>query len=110
MVLPSFIITVIVARFFIKFNEHPAVLSVLSFLRPVTTGMIAAAMTAVAIVTFVLPNAPGWSSFGFNNFSDYINIKPVILCLVFILCMKKGKIHPIFFILAAAVIGIVFKF
>lgn len=87
-VMPSFIIILIVARFFMSFCENRYVNGCMSGLRPAVVAMIASAVISVGKPVFV--------PFGISSL--------VIFALSLVLVFKK--IHPIIIILTAAVLGL----
>lgn len=107
LVLPSFIVIIIVARFLDKYKSSPLTEGTFRMLRPASTAMVTAAGISVAKLAF-FPNGFDFSSVGaFFAACDY---KVMILTAVILagtLLWKKG--HPIAFIAIGAVAGIVFK-
>ena len=101
LVLPSLIVIMIVAAMLKRFKNSPLVQSAFYGLRPASTGMIAAAGISVAISNL----------FGSAPFS--VNWKGWILAGVLWLLTNKVKktksLHPIVFIGASAIIGIIFS-
>lgn len=103
---PSLIIVVILAHYFIKFNENPIVRSAFDVLRPAVTGLIAAAGYEVARVTLV----------DFQRFIDtgklaeLFEYKVIILFAAILFATHKWEKHPALYIAIAAVVGIVFRF
>ena len=99
---PALIIIVIIARFLENFSENPTVKAVLYGIRPTVAALIGYAvweLLKIALVSTV-------------NGSLHINVTSVVICLgTFLLLQVKklGKLHPILWILAGAVIGIVLK-
>ncbi len=98
--LPSIIIIIIIAKLMNKFNDNPYIQNSLKGLRPAVTGLIAGAgFTVLKLCVF-------------DNVNMTIKILPtLLLILFFILTQLKftKKIHPILFIVAGAILGIVFK-
>ena len=98
-VLPSFLIILLVARCFVKFQSSRAVQGCMSGLKPAVVGLIAAAVVST-----------GQTVFFENGFSAAALGSPAFLCsagiflLMLILSMKK--VHPILIILLSAVLGI----
>ena len=86
--LPSFIIVLLIAKAFQKFNSNRWVKSAFLGLRPVTVGLIASA-------ALLLINQ--------ENFTDYKSI--LIFAIAFILT-KFLKIHPILMIVLAGISGL----
>ena len=98
LVLPSLIIILIISSFLNKFKENKLVDSAFYGLRPAVCGLISAAAFEVIKVTLVNLDFTG----GFINF---FKIKEIIFFAVIYIAMKKFKLHPIVYILAAGVIG-----
>ena len=101
LVLPSLIVILIVAAMLKRFKNSPLVQKAFYGLRPASTGLIAAAGISVAVSNL----------FGSSVFS--INWKGWILASVLWLLTNKvsktKKLHPIVFIGASALVGIVFS-
>lgn len=106
LVAPSIIIIVLIAGFLSKFNEHPLVKSAFSGLRPAVTGLIAAA--AVSVMKLALLRIPAFEASG--RVPDLFNLPAIALfAVLFAAMLKWKKLHPVVFILAGAVVGIIFK-
>ena len=107
-VLPSLVIIIVVTVLFEKFKSSKYVAGALTGIRPVVVGLV---LSAVATVGFkvIFPNLKltAISKDGFTQF-NWISL---IIIAVFLplsqIKIKKKKIHPIFLILASAVVGIV---
>lgn len=100
MVLPSCIIAFFVARALQKFRENPLVNSAFYGLRPAVCGLIANAGWGIISVSMF--------DFSAQGFWNIVNIPAFILFgAAFVLIRKFKKLHPIVFIAAGAVIGIV---
>ena len=110
LVTPSVIVILLIARVLKAFRENQYVDAGFYGLRPCSVGLIAAA--GVLVVKLALFNTELYASTG--AIADLFNIKALILAAVLLVatrCIKKLKgLHPIVFILASAVIGIVFSF
>ncbi|MBQ0078274.1 MAG: chromate transporter [Eubacterium sp.] len=98
LVIPSVIIITLIAKFLEGFNDNPIVKSAMFGIKPAVTGIIAAAVLNLFIVSlyidgkFIVPSA--------------------IIAVVIFVCLqikKFAKIHPFFWFAAAAAVGIVFK-
>ena len=100
-VLPSFLIILLVARFFAKFSENKIVKGVMSGLRPAVTGLV---LTAVLSVGKTVLFKNGFSKSLFYEPEFYISLGIFILSAILI--FKKA--HPIFVILLSAFLGILF--
>ena len=102
LVLPSIIVIVIVARMLKSFSENQYVKSAFWTIRPAVTGLIATAVLGL-FQTALFTASDG--SFQFP-------VVPVILCIAFFVCMQIKKLqnlHPVVWIAAGAVIGLVLK-
>lgn len=110
LVTPSVIVILLIARVLKAFRENQYVDAGFYGLRPCSIGLIAAA--GVLVVKLALFNTELYASPG--AIADLFNVKALILAAVLLAatrCIKKLKgLHPIVFILASAVIGIVFSF
>ena len=99
-VLPSFIIILIVARFYDKYRNSSLVKGIMTGLKPAVVGLIAGAILSVGTGIF---------------FPEGLNIEPllsgsfylsaVIFLVMLVLALKK--VHPIVLILLSAAAGIV---
>ena len=110
LVTPSVIVILLIARVLKAFRENKYVDAGFYGLRPCSVGLIAAA--GVLVVKLALFNTELYASTG--AIADLFNFKALILAAVLLVAtryIKKLKgLHPIVFILASAVIGIVFSF
>ena len=110
LVTPSVIVILLIARVLKAFRENQYVDAGFYGLRPCSVGLIAAA--GVLVIKLALFNTELYVSTG--ALLDLFNLKALILAAVLLVatrCIKKLKgLHPIVFILASAVIGIVFSF
>ena len=110
LVTPSVIVILLIARVLKVFRENQYVDAGFYGLRPCSIGLIAAA--GVLVVKLALFNTELYASTG--AIADLFNVKALILAAVLLAAtryIKKLKgLHPIVFILASAVIGIVFSF
>lgn len=98
-VLPSFIIILIIAKFFEKYKKSKAVGGIMSGLKPAVVGMIGAAFITVARTVF-FPSGVSVSLFSSASFCVFLGLFAVTAALAF------KKVHPIKIILLSAVIGI----
>ena len=106
LVTPSIIVILIIASFLKSFRENRLVENAFYGLRPASTGLIAAAGISVVMANlFYLENLE--QGFGLSLF----NWKGWLLAVVLWVLTNKVKqtkgLHPILFILASAVVGIV---
>ena len=110
LITPSIIIILLIARALKAFRENPTVEAAFYGLRPCSVGLIAAA--GFLVVKLALFNTELYQASG--KLIDLFDFKAIALAAVLLVCtryVKKLKgLHPIFFILASAVIGIVCAF
>ena len=96
-VLPSFVIILIVARFLMKFSSNRYVVSVMKHLKPAVVGLIASAVLTLGQPVF-FPN-------GFGDIRiTALCFSAAVFGLVLFLAIKKK--HPILLIGLSAVLGI----
>lgn len=109
-ILPGTVIVLIIAGMLDKFRGNKYVDAAFYGLRPASTGLIAAA--GVSVVSIALLNTSLYTATG--NLLDLISVKAVILAAVLWvltnLVKPTKKLHPVVFIAASAVVGIVFSF
>jgi len=106
LVTPSIIVICIIAAFFAKFNSNRYVQAAFGVVRPSVTGLIAVAVLGICRVTlfttfnlFKLQVQPIWQSIIFAG-----------IVLILLQIKKLKKIHPFFWFVFGAVVGIVLKF
>ena len=103
LITPSIIVILLVAAFLNAFHENKYVNAVFYGLRPASSAMITAAGLILARVVF----------FG-GAFTNPVNIKAVILAVVLLVCTHvvsfTKKLHPVVWIVVAAIAGILFRF
>lgn len=95
LVAPSVIIITLISMFLMTFDKKPVVQTVFKYLKAAALGLIAYALINVAAVAL---------------FSEsVIVVKNVVFCVIlFVLARIFRKVHPVFFIMAGAVFGILF--
>ena len=107
LITPSIIVILLIAAFLKNFNDNKYVKNAFYGLRPASTGLISAAGLGVFITTLFT----GDLTTDFNL--SVINWKGWILAIVLWILTNKIKktkgLHPIVFIIASAVSGIVFS-
>jgi chromate transporter len=99
-VLPSFIVILIVARMYKKFQESNIVKGCMNGLRPTVIGLIAAAVLNIGTTVF-FPD--GISLAALNPYNIIVSL---IIAIIGILLIFKKKIHPIILIVISAALGI----
>lgn len=109
LILPSIIIIILIAKFLSHFNQNPLVQSAFYGLRPASAGLIAVATVEVFKVSVI-----AWQQFTATwDPLQFFNYKGLILfAVLFGASMIKPlkKLHPVVYILAAAVAGVIFQF
>lgn len=106
LITPSVIVIIIVSQFLKKFGDSKYVKAVMYGLRAASAGLIAAAGLMVARVTLLHPEA--WKQ---GDLAGVLNGRSLLLALVLVfLTGKYKKVHPIAFLAASAVVGVVFGF
>lgn len=98
-VLPSFIIILIVAKFFMAFKDNKWVSAVMSGLKPAVIGLIGSAVISVGLEVFFEDKIEKSVFISFNFWSSTV----IFALMVF---LQKKKVHPILLILMSAVLGI----
>ena len=98
-VVPSFIVILVIAKFYQKFKSSTAVSGCMVGLKPAVIGLIGSAALSIALTVF----APAGYTFAiFSNIDFYISLVIFALCVILIF----KKIHPIIIICISAVLGI----
>ena len=98
-VLPSFLIILLIAKWFGKISDKPLVQAALDALRPAVVALIAAAVLTVAESAFLLD--------GEAPFLERLDLRAVgIFGVLLLLYRLFPKMHPIVLILIAAALGI----
>ena len=110
LVTPSVIIILLIARVLEKFRSNKTVDAAFYGLRPCSVGLIGAA--GLLVVKIALFHFDSYAETG--RMTDLLNLKALALAAV-LLILTRGvkavkKLHPVFFILASAAVGILFKF
>lgn len=106
LVLPSVIIIILVYKVFEKFKSNRQVQNAFYGIRPAVTGMIASA--GLGMVELALLNTEAFQATG--SVASLFQMKSIILFVVLLVLTNKIKIHPIFYILFAGIVGIIFQF
>ena len=105
LITPSVIVILIVAAFLKAFRDNKYVNAVFYGLRPASTAMVASAGITVVSVTFLKEEVLSFAA---------LDWKAIVLAAVLLVLTRwvkaTKKLHPIVFIAASAVVGIVLKF
>ena len=97
--LPSFLIILLVSRFYARFRESRIVSGVMSGLKPAAIGLIAAALLSLGRTVF-FPEGLRWETLAAPAFLVSLGIFALTAVLAF------RKVHPILLILLSAALGI----
>lgn len=98
LIMPSIIISLIIARMLVKFKNNKTVKDIFYGLRAASCGLIAVAGVGVAKIAF----------FG-EKLTDFF-WQGGILAVLLLIGTRKLKWHPVVFIAISALAGIIFKF
>lgn len=106
LIVPSIIVIILVAKVLDRFKESKLVADIFNGLRPASTALITSAGLSVALLA--LFHTENWN--GFSSIASVLNYKAILLAVLVYFAIKKFDRHPIVYILASAVIGIIFRF
>ena len=93
-VLPSFILMVLISKFFLKYQKHPIIASVFEGLRPGVVGLLAAA-------ALVLMNGENFGTYNWQILTS------IILFAGTFIASFRYKVNPILLIVICGIIGYV---
>ena len=93
-VLPSFILMVLISKFFLKYQKHPIIASVFEGLRPGVVGLLAAA-------ALVLMNGENFGTYNWQILTS------IILFAGTFIASYRYKVNPILLIVIRGIIGYV---
>ena len=91
-VLPSFILMVLISKFFLKYQKHPIIASVFEGLRPGVVGLLAAA-------ALVLMNRENFGTYNWQILTS------IILFAGTFIASYRYKVNPILLIVICGIIG-----
>ena len=110
LIAPEVIIILIIARVLQKFRQNKLVDAAFDGLRPCSVGLIAAAGLLVVKVAMLHVDL----YFQTGRLAELVDWKAILLAAVLIVLTrwvkKTKKLHPIFFILGSALVGVVLSF
>ena len=109
LVTPSVIVILIVAGFLKKFRENRVVEGVFSGLRPASTGLIAAAGWSVALIA-LFHTVNLLTTDGIAQTTPYP--AAILIAVAVFVCLRipaLKKVHPILYIVVAAILGTVLQ-
>ena len=102
LVIPSFILVLLIVRFYTQFKNSVLFEGVMGWLRPTVVGLIGAAAVILVVDTTWVQGAPVFSIVR-DNFPDW---KSWCLLAAAFVASYWGKVNPILVIVAAAVLGL----
>ena len=105
MIIPGIIITTIACSFLAKFRGSCAVEASFYGIRPVVTALICATLVEVLLISVIHLEA-----FREQGLSALVGIRELIILAVFIFLVGKFKWHPIVYIAAAGILGVIIGF
>ena len=101
LILPSLIIILIIARALDKYQNNRTIQNMFSFMRPAVAGLIAAAGFSVLKIALLIPAETFMASLNWPAIALFV----VLLVLTQLKPLKK--LHPIVFIAAGALLGLI---
>lgn len=110
LIAPALIVITIIAGFLKKFRESRVVDSVFYGLRPASTALITAALIQVCTIALMFHEVPV-PEYGVIK-TQLFYWPAIALAVVVFICLQikpLKKLHPIVYILASAVVGIIFQ-
>ena len=102
LILPSFLIMLLIVRFYLKFKSSRLYAGTMSWLKPCVVGLIGAAAIILIIKTTWMGGAPNIQVVS-ENFPDW---KSWVLLGGAFVAGYWGKVNPIYVILAGAALGL----
>ena len=99
-ILPSYICIIIIAKFFARFQEKPAVKSAFACLRPVTSGIVLVVSAQVFALSLLNLDA--------QSLLELVKWKSLAFYAAALLALFKTKIHPIAVVALGAAFGVLF--
>jgi chromate transporter len=103
-VLPSFIISLLLAKYFFKFEDNIIVRRAMWGLRPAVTGLIAAAAVFMALPALL--GAESFAAINWGGLLDKIDIPSIVIALGAGIAIMKFKVSSILVLGIAAVVGL----
>ncbi len=95
-VFPSFILMLLISKFFLKYQKHPVVESVFQGLRPAVVGLLASA-------ALLLMNTENFGDFQTDKYTFFISVG---IFLVTFIATKVYKVNPIKMIIFMGIAGL----
>ena len=106
LILPSLVIIMLIDRAMKQYQENLIVKNVFAWVRPAVAGLLASAGFSMIKSTLIHS-----TNFTANFFAciNWVSAIGYVVLLAFLMIKKFGKIHPIVYIAAGAVLGVVAK-
>lgn len=105
LVTPSIIVIVIIAGFLNKFKDSPTVEKVFYGVRPASIGLVMAA--GFLVIKEALLNMSALNNF---DIMGLFKFKSIIFAIILYIGLVKFKLHPIWYIFIAAIVGNIIVF
>ena len=102
LMLPSFVIMLLIVRFYLKFKSSRLYAGTMSWLKPAVVGLIGAAAIILILKTTWTSGVPSVQVVS-ENFPDW---KSWVLLASAFIASYWGKVNPIYVILAGAAVGL----
>lgn len=102
-VTPAIAIIMIIAGFLKEFRENKYVDAAFNGIRPAVIGLIVSATAGIFFSSVLFLNRYKVS----GNIADMFDIRTIGIFLVILLLNRKWKIHPIFYVILSAILGII---
>ena len=108
LVAPSIVIIVLISKILDQFKDSPTVQSVFKGLRPASTGLITAA--GISVAELALLHLDRYTGLNLSSLAAVVNWKAIVWAVLIYIGLKKFKKHPILYIAASAVAGVLIGF
>jgi chromate transporter len=102
--IPSLVLIMIVSKFFLKFQNHPANKMLFYGIRPIIVGLIFASAIFVAQTALIKQGASNGSLF--TNSLSVLDLKSILIFVLSLIGLVRFKIHPIVIILISSILGL----
>ena len=102
LVLPSFVVMLLIVRFYLKFRDSALYAGTMEYLRPCVAGLIGAAAVILMVKTTWTGALPAFEVVS-ENFPDWTSW--ALLAVSFVLSFR-GRVNPIHLIVAGALAGL----
>jgi len=103
-VLPSFIIIIIIAKYFYSFKDNFYVQGAMDGLRPAVIGLLCSSVLSIFMNNFILDKS---IIFDINKITSAVDLRGILILAVAYLIYNKFKMHPIKLIGICSVLGII---